>query len=84
MVVQQVKEKFGCLRFYFDAEGLPLDDPRHRRLDALLRDAEELSLRTCEVCGTDAVLCQRRRWLKTLCAGCRRLEHNRGHVPVAG
>lgn len=25
-VVQQVKEKFGSLRFYFDAEGLPLED----------------------------------------------------------
>ncbi|MBB1511076.1 hypothetical protein H5399_00415 [Tessaracoccus sp. MC1627] len=83
-VVQQVKEKFGSLRFYFDAEGLPLEDPRHRRLDALLRDAEERSLRTCEVCGADAVLCRRRGWLKTLCAGCRRLEHNRGYVPVAG
>ncbi|MHA6507964.1 hypothetical protein [Tessaracoccus sp. Y1736] len=83
-VVQQVKEKFGSLRFYFDAEGLPLEVPRHRRLDALLRDAEERSLRTCEVCGADAVLCRRRGWLKTLCAGCRRLEHNRGYVPVAG
>lgn len=83
-VVQQVKEKFGSLRFYFDAEGLPLEDPRHRRRDALLRDAEERSLRTCEVCGADAVLCKRRGWLKTLCAGCRRLEHNRGFVPVAG
>lgn len=83
-MVQQVKEKFGSLRFYFDAEGLPLEDPRHRRLDALLRDAEERSLRTCEVCGADAVLCKRRGWLKTLCAGCRGLEHNRGYVPVAG
>ena len=37
----------------------------------LIRDAEELASRTCEMCGdTTAVMCQRGSWLRTLCPRC--------------
>lgn len=57
-VVQQVKEKYGTLRFYADNCS--------ETQDALIYMAEELSGRTCEVCGRPG---QRRAqgWTETTC-----------------
>jgi hypothetical protein len=41
--VEQVKEKFGCLRFYTNT--------CNELIQALIEVAEDESLRTCEVCG---------------------------------
>jgi hypothetical protein len=41
--VEQVKEKFGCLRFYTNTCT--------ELIQALIEAAEDESLRTCEVCG---------------------------------
>jgi hypothetical protein len=56
--VQQVKEKFGGLRFYFSGGD--------ERIDGMVLMAEAIAERTCEVCGKPG----RPReggWIRTLC-----------------
>ncbi len=58
VVVEQIKEKFGGLRFYYQGG----DD----YIDGLVSMAESWALRTCETCGN---LGSRRSggWVRTLC-----------------
>jgi hypothetical protein len=58
---EQVKEKFGGLRFYgynSDAE-----------IQAMIAVAESLSVRTCEYCGDKATTVTKG-WIKNLCDKC--------------
>jgi hypothetical protein len=71
-VIHQVKEKFGTLRFYAEADlvGEPA-----AQFDALIASAEAASAHTCERCGAvRAQICstgQSYQLYKTLCAACR-------------
>jgi hypothetical protein len=70
LVVDQVKEKFGSLRFYFQ----PSDTDRYDELNVFVYAAEAKCAQTCEACGsTDNVECSGGDfgWLKTLCGVCR-------------
>lgn len=58
VVVTQVKEKFGTLRFYY-AGG-------DRFIDGLVSMAEEMSSITCEICGSPGEL-RGKGWLYTAC-----------------
>lgn len=60
--VLQVKEKFGGLRLYF---GAP--EPHNTEIDALVRAAEELSTKTCEICGKRGENRPQHGWWRTLC-----------------
>jgi hypothetical protein len=60
--VQQVKEKFGSLRFYVTMAS----DEMYK----LISDAEKKSQETCEVCGDKASLMEKSSWYKTLCKDC--------------
>ena len=53
--VNQIKEKFGTLRFYW--EGDILDG------DAIVDEAEAESARTCELCGSHGSLRTKAGWL---------------------
>ena len=58
VIVTQIKEKFGGLRFYYDGG----DD----KIDGMVRMAEEWADHTCEQCGNPGK--QRHGgWIKTLC-----------------
>lgn len=63
--IDQIKEKFGVLRFY--VSGAVGD----YMMEAIM-EAESLSARTCERCGAEGVVCVSRAgfWLKTLCPEC--------------
>ena len=63
--VLQVKEKFGCLRFYVGAASKEVFERIHQ--------AENESLTVCEQCGAPGSVRQGS-WLKTLCD-----EHAAGH-----
>jgi hypothetical protein len=63
ILVLQVKEKYGTLRFYVSVH----DDV----LEKYIRDAEEKSANTCEVCGKPGKVLGEY-WLFTACD-----EHNR-------
>lgn len=56
--IDQVKEKFGTLRFYVDS----FTEETNRLIEA----AEIASESTCEVCGKSGTL-RRRSWMVTLC-----------------
>jgi hypothetical protein len=58
VVAEQVKEKFGTLRFYYRGG----DDI----IDGMVRMAESISSVTCEVCG-NAGKSNMSGWIKTLC-----------------
>lgn len=63
VVASQVKEKFGTLRFYYNGG----DDV----IDGIVYMAEEMSSRTCEVCGNPGKT-SGSGWLRTTCT-----EHTR-------
>ncbi len=54
----QVKEKFGTLRFYMSAES--------DEMSKWIREAEQESAVTCETCGAPGTL-TRKGWHKTAC-----------------
>ena len=68
--LQQVKEKFGGLRYYFE----PTDATDHETLEKMheiVRDAEARAGQTCEYCGTtEQVALRKHGWWKTLCDKC--------------
>lgn len=74
-VVDQIKEKWGGLRFYVTV-SVDCDEDTERQIQDVLWAAEELSLWICEDCGTEdgTVTTQAREgryWVRTLCGECR-------------
>ncbi len=61
--LQQVKEKFGGLRFYFQ----PSDPSLREQMDTVVSRYEEIASRTCEATGREGVLMKSiGNWYKTL------------------
>lgn len=58
VVVTQIKEKFGGLRFYYDGGD--------EHVSGMVRMAESWADHTCEMCGAPGKL-RRGGWLTTLC-----------------
>ena len=65
IVANQIKEKFGTLRFYYTTNQAT--DVESRIIDNIVSAAEQASERTCEVTGKDGNLCVKGGWYKTLC-----------------
>ena len=57
--VMQVKEKYGTLRFYTNWETDEISE--------FIREAEDRSAVTCEICGKPGQLMTKGYWLKTVC-----------------
>ena len=72
--VDQVKEKFGGLRFYVSGSTSTI----HRLID----EASAKSYHTCEVCGKKASLMVAGGWYKTICKKCTKKDKEREWVPV--
>lgn len=65
-LVEQVKEKFGGLRFYCTySSGID-------GIGELLRKAEDDSYETCEYCGSKENVTSEGNWIVTLCDKCRK------------
>jgi hypothetical protein len=62
VVVRQVKEKFGTLRFYYSGG----DDT----IDGMVQMAESMSSVTCECCGNPGESAQND-WITTICKSCK-------------
>ena len=72
---QQIKEKYGTLRFYWS--GRLLSDAE-AKVEEAIDLAEACSACTCEICGAEGRLYSRGGWLATACP-----EHARGEpAPV--
>src|SRR5580693_361247 len=61
--VDQIKEKFGGLRFYFTPGTADTDE-----LEEMIERAEIESMVTCEMCGKPGKLARSATWLKVLCS----------------
>lgn len=64
LVAEQIKQKFGTLRFYYRIENA--SDVQKRILDLIVDNVERKSARVCEVSGDRGKLCMRGHWVKTL------------------
>ena len=74
LVVDQVKEKYGELRFYFHLEGGTVEEnaPLNHRLYDIIERYEETSKQVCELCGAPGKLRELKLrggmvWYQTLC-----------------
>jgi hypothetical protein len=69
-MVQQIKEKFGTLVFYFSEPVAVFEESTENawdNLEMMVAAAETASRTTCEMCGKPGKLRTSGRWLKTLC-----------------
>lgn len=76
--IDQIKEKFGGLRYYF-TPSVDFGSIVGQIMDDVVTAAEVRCSRTCEECGTPGEAHQIRGWWRTLCdehAGVVRLEHS--------
>jgi hypothetical protein len=65
-IVDQVKEKYGTLRFYYMETG-PASEDLWAVFQGEVDDAEHQSHMTCEMCGKRGYTLVKGGWLKTLC-----------------
>jgi hypothetical protein len=75
--IDQVKEKFGGLRFYYHGG----DD----MIDGMVSFAESLSYRICEFCGSSENVGHTNGWIFTVCKNCMKTnDHmkNRIWIPI--
>lgn len=66
--IDQVKEKFGGLRFYYSGGD--------KEIAGMVRLAESLSYKICETCGSTQHVGQTRGWIYTICQSC--LKNTKG------
>jgi hypothetical protein len=70
VTAEQVKEKFGSLRFYYRYTENNIE--RDNRINELIEEAEEKSFTTCESCGSTDEVTQTEGWIVTLCKTCKK------------
>lgn len=67
VIADQVKEKFGGLRFYWHGQ---VTKKQGEKIDKLVEAAEEESYTICEQCGSREGVTQTRGWIVSLCRKC--------------
>jgi hypothetical protein len=65
VVANQIKEKYGTLRFYYTTYGA--NDTESKIIDDIISETERKSGYICENTGKDGEICSRGGWYKTLC-----------------
>ncbi len=69
--IDQVKEKFGGLRYYFTPSFVPKNEPqRYSSMRYLVELAEALAARTCAACGRDGEVRNLGGWIVPRCDDC--------------
>lgn len=78
--IDQIKEKFGMLRYYFTPSEKPGEEGNetYEKMEAVVSEAEKASGTICEWCGEPGrTVANSRGWIKTLCDN-HREEDNKG------
>ena len=73
IIITQIKEKFGGLRFYYFVNE-KLSDSTYIIIESLVDEAEHRSYKICEICGRFGGRQSNCGWIKTLCEECARNE----------
>lgn len=68
--IQQIKEKFGGLRYYISPSE-SLDGETWKQIQDLTAEAELKSYVICEDCGEPGNQTTDSRWIRTLCVDCK-------------
>lgn len=98
IVINQIKEKFGGLRFYTGGEirmdvfgqgSFIMDrDERWAKIYSVIDEYESKSFSVCEICGKPGKICTTGYWVKTLCKDHRKVSpdspHSKDYVPCFG
>lgn len=66
VIADQIKEKYGTLRFYYHVTG-DATNTECDIIDDIVTEADRKSKYTCEETGEDGTVCHQGSWLKTLC-----------------
>lgn len=79
VIAEQIKSKFGTLRFYYRVEGLEnLDQEKSKIIWDIISDienkADSKSSRTCEICGKNGKT-NESGWVTTLCEEHSKKQH---------
>lgn len=71
---EQVKEKFGGLRFYYSSENV--QEQTLNLIDSYINEAEKQSRNVCQFCGdqADFASTSARNWTITLCGQCKNIK----------
>jgi hypothetical protein len=69
LIIDQIKEKFGTLRFYYSHIGT-IDDKTADLISWVVRCGENESGYTCERCGAPAKVESVNHWLSCMCKSC--------------
>lgn len=69
VIADQVKEKFGTLRFYYHLEGDKITEAHDAYIAGMISFAESMSAMICESCGAKGE-CRTGGWIQTLCDKC--------------
>lgn len=77
--LDQVKEKFGGLRFYYST-GSTFPEDSLSKVELLVSAAENKCDTLCEVCGAPGKVRSSMLWLKCLCLGCMERSNDRSAV----
>ncbi len=76
--LEQVKEKWGTLRVYFECNRDKMTDALWNEIYNITIDAEKQSSKICENCGSsDEVLTVKESWVQSLCKKCRSKNDNK-------
>lgn len=68
IVVDQIKEKYGTLGFYYHLEGVdPGRKDLYQRISDIVQKYEDMSQEVCEICGCKGTLRTNLAWIQTLC-----------------
>lgn len=74
IVIDQVKEKYGGLRFYYHREGITEDETAsieiNHQIEDIVQQFEDRSEYICEECGQEGILRDDLPWMATLCEHC--------------
>ncbi|NVM37754.1 MAG: hypothetical protein HWN81_19335 [Candidatus Lokiarchaeota archaeon] len=89
ITIEQVKEKFGELRIYYNPLDMSLLAEDKSKfawgiVNDIIDNATTTSKNTCEVCGKKGTLCAKGSWCKTLCYNTvRNTEEYKEFIPVS-
>lgn len=69
LIIRQIKEKFGGLRYYYSVDGLEWGTEFSNRIRELVSYYESAAYFICEVCGAYGDRYSDNGWLRTVCEG---------------